>query len=342
MKFGSLRTKASLTKVLGSPRRLGQTFVRELLRFGISDAGKPASIRFSGLERLAAGALGLILVFSASPVLAYSSPGTPTGYVNDFAHVLSAETVQDLDAELLQFEASTSNQIAVVTVPDMGGDYVENYAVKLFADWGIGKKDKDNGVLLLLSIQEHKIRIEVGYGLEGALPDSVAQSIINNDLTPNLKAGDFDGGVTQAVHDIEAATQNEYTGTGSTDSGSGGGIDYGTIVYVVLIFLMWGGSILARSKSWWGGGIVGAVLGFGLWGFLGTAIIWGLGLVAGLALLGTIFDFIVSRTFANSKASGMRPPWWIGGGGFGGRGGGGGFGGFGGGSSGGGGASGGW
>lgn len=308
MRLGSLRIKASLTKVLGG---------------------------------LAAGVIGFFLIFSATPALAYSSPGTPTGYVNDFAHVLSASTVQTLDTELAQFEASTSNQIAVVTVPDMGGDYIENYAVKLFSDWGIGKKDKDNGVLLLLAIQERKIRIEVGYGLEGALPDSVAQRIINNDITPNLKSGNFDEGVTQAVRDIEAATQYEYTGIGTTDSGSDNGVNYEAVIFVVFIALQWLGAILARSKSWWGGGIVGAVIGFGLWGFFSLAIVWGFAVVAGLALLGTLFDLLVSQTYANSKASGVRPPWWIGGGGFGGRGGGG-FGGFGGGSSGGGGASGGW
>lgn len=283
--------------------------------------------------------ISLFLVSLANQALAYSSPGQPTGYVNDFGHVLSASTVQTLDAELAQFEASTSNQIAVVTVPDMGGDYVENYAVKLYQDWGIGKKDKDNGVLLLLAIQEHKIRIEVGYGLEGALPDSVAQSIINNDLTPNLKAGKFDEGVTAATHDIMAATQNEYVGAGETKSGRG--INYEAVIFVVFIMLQWIGAVLARSKSWWGGGIVGAVLGLGIWGFFGLLVGWGLGIVAGLTLIGLLFDFVVSKAFSTSKASGTRPPWWIGGGGFGG-GRGGGFGGFGGGSSGGGGASGSW
>ena len=295
---------------------------------------------------IASVVLGASLLFAA-PVFAvgYVSPGSPTGYVNDFAKVLSANEVQSIDAELQQFEASTSNQIAVVTVPDMNGDYIEDYAPKLFAEWGIGKKDKDNGVLLLLSTQEHKIRIEVGYGLEGALPDSVAQSIINNDLTPNLKAGNYDAGVTAAVSDIILATQNEYTGTGSTDSNSNDnlGSAIGALFFFGFIALQWLAAILARSKSWWAGGIVGAVAGFGIWGFFNFVVLGGFATVIALAGLGLLFDYFVSKHYNAAKNTGARMPWWIGGGGWGGgRGGGGGFGGFGGGGSGGGGASGGW
>jgi uncharacterized protein len=273
--------------------------------------------------------------------IGYTSPGNPAGYVTDFAKVLSANEVQSIDAELQQFEASTSNQIAVVTVPDMNGDYIEDYAPKLFAQWGIGQKDKDNGVLLLLSTSEHAIRIEVGYGLEGALPDSVAQAIINNDLTPNLKAGNYDAGVTAAVSDIMLATQNEYVGTGSTNSGSNDtGSAWGAGIFLAFIALQWLAAILARSKSWWAGGIVGAVIGFGVWGFFSFAIVWGFLAVAGLTGSGLLFDYFVSKHYNAAKANGARMPWWIGGGWGGGRGGG--FGGFGGGMSGGGGASGGW
>ncbi|HVY72859.1 MAG TPA: TPM domain-containing protein [Candidatus Paceibacterota bacterium] len=290
---------------------------------------------------LRVGIIAGLLLLLPSGVFAYSSPGSPTGYVNDFAHVLSADVIQTLDAQLGSFEASTSNQIAVVTVPNMGGDYIENYAVKLYQEWGIGTKDKDNGVLLLLSIEEHKIRIEVGYGLEGALPDSVAQSIINNDLTPNLKAGDFDTGVEQAVGDIMLATQNEYTASASSGSKGISSNAVEAIAFFAFIALQWIAAIFARSKSWWAGGIVGAVLGGGAWLWFGLFAGWGLGLVAALTGLGLLLDYVVSKTYSNYKGRGGSMPWWIGGG----RGGGssgGGFGGFGGGSSGGGGASGGW
>lgn len=306
----------------------------------IQPSSKKAS--FSGRFLRCISVLSFAFLCSASPALAYTSPGNPSNYVNDFAHVLSPETVQSLNAELSQFEASTSNQIAVVTVPNMGGDYIEHYAVKLFEDWKIGQRDKDNGVLLLLAIDERKIRIEVGYGLEGALPDSVAQSIINNDLTPNLKAGNFDEGVLQAVRDIQAATQYEYTGDGGTTDGKDMVNFYMGIIFFALFAMQWIAAILARSKSWWGGGIVGAVLGFGIWGFLGFVIFQGIAVVVVLTLLGLLLDFLISRAYTNSKNRGGRTPWWAGGGGFGSGRGGGGFGGFGGGSSGGGGASGSW
>ena len=165
-----------------------------------------------GLGLLFAGAL-----LTGAPAFAYTSPGSPTGYVNDFAHVLSDSTKQSLETELTNFNATTSNEIAVAIVPNMGGDYIENYAVQLFKEWGIGKKDKDNGVLLVVVSEEHKLRIEVGYGLEGALPDSVAQRILDNEMTPLLKANDYDGALAAGVHAIEAATQGEYIPSSSID-----------------------------------------------------------------------------------------------------------------------------
>lgn len=283
----------------------------------------------------------LLLLLPTQVAFAYTSPGSATGYVNDFAHVLSSETIETLNTELSAFEASTSNQIAVVTVPNMDGDYVENYAVKLFEEWGIGGAKKDNGVLLLVAVEEHKLRIEVGYGLEGALPDSIAQSIINNDLTPNLKEGNFDQGVSLAVRDIMLATQNEYVaGEDSKFSFSGNALE--AIFVVVFIALQWMAAILARSKSWWLGGIVGGVLGAAVWLWFGFVLVWGGLLTVLLIAAGLLLDFFVSRSYTTHKSAGDHIPWWAGGGVGSSGSSSGGFGGFGGGSSGGGGASGGW
>jgi len=280
----------------------------------------------------------------ATSTFAYSSPGSPNGYINDFAQVLRPDTKQTLEAELTGFASTTSNQIAVVTVPNMGGDYIESYAVKLFADWKIGTKAKDNGVLLLLSIEEHKMRIEVGYGLEGALPDSVAQSILNNEMTPLLKVGDYDGAVTVGVHSIEQATKGEYTATATpvgnpfisfVENNIEGIIIFG---FFVLQFFA---SILARSRSWWAGGIVGFLGGLGITWYLAFGFLLMFEIATAFSLFGLLFDYIVSSGYEKAKANSMPIPWWVGGSG--GRGGsGGGFGGFGGGGSGGGGASGSW
>ena len=291
--------------------------------------------------------LAVLLLIAASAVpasaLAYASPGSPTGHVNDFAHVLSDQAKQSLEAELTDFEKTTSNEIAVAIVPSMSGDYVENYAVKLFEEWKIGKKDRDNGVLLVLSIEEHKMRIEVGYGLEGALPDSLAQSILNIEMTPRLKAGDYDGAVTAGIHAIEAATKGEYTGSGDLPSAGINGFllkNAESIIVIGFVLLQLLSSILARSRSWWAGGIVGFLAGLSIWGFLALGLIAALLTTSIFIALGLLFDYIVSRGYTNAKSQGRRVPWWAGGPGSSGSGGG--FGGFGGGGSGGGGASGGW
>lgn len=295
---------------------------------------------------------GVVLAAAGVPAaaLAYTSPGSPSGYVNDFAQVLTSDAEAALNAELTAFNASTSNEISVATVPDMGGDYIENYAVKLFAEWGIGKAQRDNGVLLLLAIQEREIRIEVGYGLEGALPDSVAQRIIDG-MGPQLRAGDYDGAVAGAVRDLEAATQGEYVGEPAGDTAASfwnfvSTLPIEAFLFIPFLTLEWLAAILGRSKSWWAGGVVGFGLGLIAWFFGGSpAWAWAI-LTAALTGSGLLFDYIVSQSYAAAARTGGKPPWWGGGTGFGGggwsSGRGGGFGGFGGGSSGGGGASGRW
>ena len=282
----------------------------------------------------------------AVPALAYTSPGQPSGYVNDFSHVLSADTKRDLEQELTTFEATTSSEITIAVVPNMSGDYIESYAAKLFADWKIGKAKQDNGILLVLSIEERKTRIEVGYGLEGALPDSLAKSILDNEMTPRLKANDYDGAVTAGVHAIESATRGEYSAPSRPSTNNGlGNWTFENIWFVILAIVFvfqWFAAILARSKSFWAGGVVGIFAGLSLGWFVAFSLGVTVFISLILGLFGLMLDFIVSSTYRTHAGSGTTPPWWIGGGGLGGGSGSGGFGGFGGGSSGGGGASGGW
>ena len=284
-----------------------------------------------------------IFISSAAFVLAANLLPAPTGYVNDFAKVLSSGTKTQLESEFSQFNASTSNEIAVVTVQSMNGDYIEHYAAQLFKEWGIGTKKNDTGVLLLLSISDRKLRIEVGYGLEGALPDSTAASIIA-DMTPLLKQNNYDGAVTLGTREIIAATKGEYVANTNTSKGLGG-ISVETIFTIfalVLVLLQWLAAMLARSKTWWAGGILGGVVGVGLATVFGWWLLLGLGATALLFLVGLLLDLLVSKAYDASKSSGALPPWWAGGTKIGGGSSSGGFGGFGGGSSGGGGASGGW
>ena len=192
------------------------------------------------------------------------------------------------------------------------------------------------------------MRIEVGYGLEGSLPDSVAQRILHNDIAPLLKQKNYDGAVAAGVHAIEQATRGEYKGTGTLpqigDIGNLIANNIWTIIVVGLLLFQWLGAILGRSKSWWAGGIIGATGGLGIGWILSLGLIITLPIVITLAIFGLIFDFLVSSAYGSARLHGSTPPWWAGGssgGGFGSSSSGG-FGGFGGGGSGGGGASGGW
>lgn len=287
-----------------------------------------------------------LFVFS-SQVYAYYSLPRATGYVNDFAQMLTPQTKQNLENKLSLFQASTTNEIAVVTIAKLNGDTIENFAVKLFAEWKIGKEKQDNGILFLISRDDHKMRIEVGYGLEGALPDAKSSRILNQVVTPLFKEGKYDEGVSRAVDEIINATKDEnYNISSVSSSKKGMSVDWIFIIIFLTQWLLFLISILRRSKSWWLGGVLGGVFGGAFMFWFGWSFIFGGAITVFLVFFGLLFDYFVSKTYQNSVASGTSIPWWIGGargGGFGSSSGGGSaFGGFGGGSSGGGGASGSW
>jgi uncharacterized protein len=161
-----------------------------------------------------------VLLFTLGQAIAFDIPAQPGNYVNDYAHMLKPATVEQLNQALSDFEKKTSNQLVVVTIPSLDNQPIEDYSIHLAERWKIGTHEHNNGIILLLSQAEHKIRIEVGYGLEGVLPDATAEQIIQNEITPAFRQGDFDGGVERAVSAIMLATQNEYqasTHTGSKD-----------------------------------------------------------------------------------------------------------------------------
>ena len=139
-----------------------------------------------------------------------------TGYVNDQAGLLSSATRLKVEHFLEGFEKSDSTQLAVLTIPSLEGESLEDYAIRAAEQWGIGQKGKDNGALLLIAKAERKVRIEVGYGLEGRLTDLLSGRIIDYEITPRFKQGDFDGGVVAGVTAMAEAVRGEYQGTGRT------------------------------------------------------------------------------------------------------------------------------
>jgi len=139
-----------------------------------------------------------------------------TGHVNDRAGILSAQTELRLEQALTEFARSDSTQLVVLTIPSLEGESLEEYTLRVAVAWGIGQKGKDNGALLLVSRDDRKVRIEVGYGLEGRLTDLLAGRIIDYDIIPRFKSGDYDGGVTAGVVGMIEAVRGEYQGSGKT------------------------------------------------------------------------------------------------------------------------------
>ena len=123
----------------------------------------------------------------------------PTGLVNDFANILKPQTKTQITNLLTDLKGKTGVEIAVVTMSDIGGQDYTDYTNRLYENWKIGKKGTDEGLLIFLTVKERKIRIEVGYGLEGLLPDGKVGTILDNYVVPLLKKGDFDGGINNAA-----------------------------------------------------------------------------------------------------------------------------------------------
>lgn len=263
------------------------------------------------------------------------------GHVNDYAAMLSPAAVQELEADLTAFERSDSTQIVVLTIPTLAGETLEDYSIKVAEAWRIGQKKVDNGVILLIAKQEHKIRIEVGRGLEGKLTDLISGRIIRGEMAPRLKAGDIDGGIKAGVAAIKSVVKGEYKANPRDLRPAGRSIHPGHSLFTLVIFLMVA-CIFLGSMSRILGGIAGAV-GVPIIAFLlfpGLAFLLLIGLGVGGFLLGLFLTFLFGGGGRGGGFFGGGGPFMWGGGGFGG-GGGGGFSG-GGGDFGGGGASGDW
>jgi len=153
--------------------------------------------------------MALVLVL-ATGAMALDAPPYK-GRVNDLANMMSPATRKALESRLADLERTDSSQVTVLTIPSLEGDSIEDFSIRVAEAWKVGQKGTDNGVILLVSKADRKIRIEVGYGLEGVLTDILAGQIIVNVITPRFKQNDFDGGFTDGVAAISGAVRGEYT-----------------------------------------------------------------------------------------------------------------------------------
>lgn len=154
----------------------------------------------------------LLFIVLTPPSFALSIPPQPDGYVTDQVGILSPQTKAELENSLRNFENETSDQIVVAIFQNLEGESLEDFSIRLAEKWKIGQKGKDNGVILLIFTENHKLRIEVGYGLEGVLPDILAEQIIRNKITPSFRQGDFNTGVLQGIEAIKQSIVGEFKG----------------------------------------------------------------------------------------------------------------------------------
>jgi uncharacterized protein len=265
-----------------------------------------------------------------------------TARVTDVTHTLSAAEQQALDAKLADWEARTTNQLAVLMVPTTRREPIEAYSIRVADAWKIGRKGNDNGVLFLIAKDDRKMRIEVGYGLEGTLTDVTSRRIIAEDVAPLFREGRFaagiDAGIDRIIGVVAEGKPLPPRQAGTATRAAGGGFDLGTLLVILFVIVPVVGGILRAMFGKLPGSMIGA-------GIIGTAAWFVVGSLA-IAVLAAIVAFVVMIFFAAGggfpgRGGGLSSSGGWGGGGFSGGGGGGGFSG-GGGSFGGGGASGGW
>lgn len=281
------------------------------------------------IRRLVLPALCLLIGVSA----ALAAVPKPSGYVTDEAGLLTAQQIASLNQTLSEYEQRTSNQIVILTVKSLDGRDIESYSMAVAEAWKPGQKGRDNGAILVIAPNERKMRIEVGYGLEGVLTDAKSAQIIRNTITPHFRTGDYYGGIVGAVASMEAVIGGEFTAERE------GHAPASSLIPVVLLLLFVAG--LIGLIHWTAGAAAGGLLAGGLQGLAGLG---GLGLISAVLLgllLGAIAPFFLKLFFGAyggpigggswSNRSGFGGLGGFGGGGFGGgggfSGGGGGFGG---------------
>jgi uncharacterized protein len=205
----------------------------------------------------------LMLSFAAIAQNIESKPNPPR-LVNDFAHVLTPDQAETLERKLVAYDDSTSTQIAVITIGTTGDYDIQQVALKYLRDWGIGNKKTNNGIVLLAAMQDRKIRIETGYGMEGVIPDVTAKAIIDNEIAPNFKIGNYYRGFDEATDAIIKAAAGEYKapeGYHKGKSGRGTSALAIIIIMIVLVVLISGGG--GSGGSFIGGMLLGSMLGGG-------------------------------------------------------------------------------
>ncbi|MBC8375315.1 MAG: TPM domain-containing protein [FCB group bacterium] len=207
----------------------------------------------------------ILLFLFATTVLADGLfPDRINKQVNDWGDLLSSTQERQLEQALRNYEDESSNQIILATFPSLEGESLEDVSERMFSTWNLGQSGKDNGVLLSIFKKERKIRIEVGYGLEGVLPDITAGKIIRNEITPYFKEGRWYEGIVGGLQGIIQATTGEYKGTGPRRSGQRkkNSSPFG-LIFPIVIFLLLGRGRRGGLGGFFLGSMLGSAMGGG-------------------------------------------------------------------------------
>lgn len=218
------------------------------------------------MKRFAASAL---LLFAAVVSLRAAEviPPKPAGYFNDYAGLVSKASADRFNEQLAQFERDTSNQVVVAVYPKMQTDSdIADYTRRVAETWAVGQKDKRNGAVLFVFPTDRKMFIQVGYGLEGVLPDITAFDITERHIKPKFKANDYEGGLATGIDLMLKAIRGEYKGTGKTVAESGapkssGGSCLFFIIFVVILLVIAANSRKRGRRGWGYSGTGGPFIG---------------------------------------------------------------------------------
>ena len=195
------------------------------------------------------------ILFAISAHAAEVIPPKPAGYFNDYGGVVSKEAASRFNEQLAQFERDTSDQVVVAVLPKMQSDSdIADYTQRVAQAWGVGQKDRRNGVVLFVFIQDRKMFIQVGYGLEGALPDATAFDITERHMKPLFRAGNYEAGLATGIDLIFKAIRGEYKGSGKTVAERKGvtGVVSNVVPFIVFIIVLMLLSRLFRKMGGYG------------------------------------------------------------------------------------------
>src|SRR6266511_863198 len=213
----------------------------------LSEGGSPAIQQPTRLPRQVLRAKQVVLLITAFVgSLAIESqaaeviPPKPERYFNDYAGVVSMEAAQRFNEQLAQFDRETSDQVVVAVFPKMQSESdIADYTQRVAQAWGVGQKERRNGVVLFVFVQDRKMFIQVGYGLEGALPDITAFDITEYKIKPHFKNSDYEGGLAVGIDSILKAVRGEYKGSGKTVAGQRhGGNAFGLLPFIIFVIVL--------------------------------------------------------------------------------------------------------